>query len=97
VEVEGRLTSDNPLTIEAFRIEQEEEDLDDDAGEAELEGFVSDFVNNSNFRVDGQPVDATDAEFEPDGLVLSDGLKVEVEGTIEAGILNADKVKREDD
>ncbi len=97
VEVEGPLTNDNPLTIEAFRIEQEEEDLDADAGEAELEGFVSDFVDNSNFRVDGQLVDATDAEFEPDGLVLSDGLKVEVEGTIEAGILNADKVKREDD
>ena len=101
VEVEGRLTSDNPLTIEAFRIEQEEEHLDDDAGEAELEGFVSDFVDITNFfKVDGQLVDATDAEFEPDSLVLSDGLKVEVEGTIEAGILNADKVnkvKREDD
>jgi len=97
VEVDGRLTKLNPLTIEALRIQQEEQDLDDDAGEAELEGFVSDFVDNSNFRVDGQPADATDAEFEPDGLVLNDGLKVEVEGTIEAGILNADKVKREDD
>ena len=97
VEVDGRLTKLNPLTIEALRIQQEDQDLDDDAGEAELEGFVSDFVDNSNFRVDGQPADATDAEFEPDGLVLNDGLKVEVEGTIEAGILNADKVKREDD
>mgnify|MGYP001827439352 FL=1 len=97
VEAEGRLTSDNPLTIDAFRIEQEDDGLEDDAGEAELEGFVSDFVDSSNFKVDGQPVDASEAEFEPAGLVLTDGMKVEVEGTIEDGILNADKVKQEDD
>jgi hypothetical protein len=97
VEAEGRLTNDSPLTIDAFRIEQEDDGLEDDAGEAELEGFVSNFVDTSNFRVDGQPVDASEAQFEPAGLVLSDGMKVEVEGTIEDGILNADKVKQEDD
>lgn len=97
VEAEGRLTNDNPLTIDAFRIEQEDDGLEDDAGEAELEGFVSDFVDTSNFKVDGQLVDASEAEFEPAGLVLSDGRKVEVEGIIEDGILNADKVKQEDD
>ncbi|MEN8762610.1 MAG: DUF5666 domain-containing protein [Thiogranum sp.] len=96
VEVEGTLTNDNPLTIEAFRIEFEEEDLDDDAGETELEGFVSDFIDNSNFKVDGQLVDATNAEFKPAGLVLSDGDKVEVEGTIAGGILNASKIELED-
>lgn len=97
VEAEGRLTNDSPLTIDAFRIEQEDDGLEDDAGEAELEGFVSDFVDNSNFKVDRQLVDASEAEFEPAGLVLTDGMKVEVEGTIEDGILNADKVKQEDD
>ena len=97
VEAEGRLTNDSPLTIDAFRIEQEDDGLEDDAGEAELEGFVSDFVDTSSFKVDGQPVDASEAEFEPAGLVLSDGMKVEVEGIIEDGILNADKVKQEDD
>jgi hypothetical protein len=95
VEVEGTLISDNPLTIDAFRIEQEDEGLDEDAGEAELEGFVSDLVDNRNFRVDGQLVDASDAEFKPAGLVLSDGMKVEVEGTIAGGILNASKVEFE--
>jgi len=97
VEVEGTLISD-PLTVEAFRIEQEEEGLDDDAGEAELEGFVSDFVDISNFRVDGQLVDASDAEFKPTDLDLrlSDGLKVQVEGTILGGILDAKKVEEED-
>jgi len=98
VEVDGTLTNDNPLIIEAFRIELEEEDLDDDAGEVELEGFVSDFIDNGNFKVDGQLVDASDAEFNPTDLELrlSDGLKVEVEGNIEGGILNASKVKEED-
>ena len=97
VEVEGTLISDNPLTVEAFRIEQEEEGLDDDAGEAELEGFVSDFVDISNFRVDGQLVDASDAEFKSTDLDLrlSDGLKVEVEGTIVGGLLDAKKVEEE--
>ena len=97
VEVEGTLTNDSPLTIDALRVEQEDDGLEDDAGEAELEGFVSDFVDSSNFRVEGQRVDASEAEFEPAGLVLSDGMKVEVEGIIEDGILNADKVKQEDD
>ena len=99
VEVEGRLTSDNPLTIEAFRIEQEEDGLEEDAGEVELEGLVSDFVDSSNFRVDDQLVDASDAEFKPADLDLrlSDGLKVEVEGTIVGGILIAKKVENEED
>lgn len=98
VEVKGTLTNDNPLTIDAFRIEQEDDGLDEDAGEIELEGLVSDFVDNSNFRVDGQLVDASDAEFKPTDLdlKLSDGMKVEVEGTIEGGILNARKVEEED-
>jgi len=96
VEVEGTLSSGNPLTIDAFRIEQEDDGLEEDAGEAELEGFVSDFADNGNFKVDGQLVDATHAEFEPAGLVLSDGMKVKVEGVIEGGILNARKVKQED-
>jgi len=98
VEVKGTLTNDNPLTIDAFRIEQEDDGLEEDAGEIELEGFVSDFVDNSNFRVDGQLVDASDAEFKPTDLDLrlSDGTKVEVEGTIEGGILNARKVEEED-
>jgi hypothetical protein len=98
VEVEGTLTDDNPPTIAAFRIEQEDVGLEEDAGEIELEGLVSDFVDNSNFRVDGQLVDASDAEFKPTDLDLrlSDGTKVEVEGTIEGGILNARKVEEED-
>ena len=98
VEVKGTLTNDNPLTIDAFRIEQEDDGLEEDAGEIELEGLVSDFVDNSNFRVDGQLVDASAAEFKPTDLDLrlSDGMKVEVEGTIEGGILNARKVEEED-
>jgi len=96
VEVDGTLISGNPFTVDAFRVEREDEGLDDDAGEVELEGLVSDFVDNSNFRVDGQLVDATDAEFKPAGLVLSDGLKVEAEGTITGGILIAEKVELED-
>jgi hypothetical protein len=96
VEIEGTLTNDNQPTIDAVRIEQEEEGLDEDAGETELEGLVSNFVDDSDFTLAGQRVDASDAEFEPAGLVLRDGLRVEVEGIVEGGILKARKVELED-
>ena len=77
-------------------IEQEDEGIDPDDGEASLEGFISDFTDNSSFMVSGQQVNATDATFEPAGLTLSNDLRVEVEGTIVNGILIAEKVELEE-
>jgi len=50
----------------------------------------------SSFSVSGSPVNATGAEFKPAGLVLSNDLLVEVEGTIVNGTLNAVKVELKD-
>ena len=94
IEVKGTLISTN--TIDAIRIEQEDEGIDPDDGEVSLEGFISDFTDNSSFLVSGQQVNATDATFEPAGLTLRNDLRVEVEGTIVNGILIAEKVELED-
>jgi hypothetical protein len=96
IEVKGTLVTTGPDIIDAIRIEQEDDGIESDDGEVSIEGFVSDFIDNSSFKVSGQQVDATGAEFEPAGLVLSNDLRVEVEGTIINGILNAEKVELED-
>ena len=96
IEVKGTLITPSPAIIEATRIEQEDEGIDSDDGEVSLEGFISDFTDNSSFLVSGQQVNATDATFEPAGLTLRNDLRVEVEGTIINGILIAGKVELED-
>jgi len=64
-----------------------------DASLVELEGYVSGFVSVSNFIVDGQRVDASAAIFR-NGVAgdLIDGAKLEVEGTMTAGVLVASKL-----
>lgn len=90
VEVKGTLSG---TTITANRIAQEDDLFGDDEAKVSLEGIVSNFVSNSSFTVAGQAVNASAAIFEPAGLVLADGVEVEVEGPIVAGVLQAVKVE----
>lgn len=63
--------------------------------EAEAEGFVTDFVSLSNFKVDGLAVDASGAAVSfVNGVVgdLMNGVRVEVEGQVVGGVLVASKV-----
>ncbi|MGB5442417.1 MAG: DUF5666 domain-containing protein [Gammaproteobacteria bacterium] len=94
VEVAGTLTG--PAAILATRIELEDEGFGDDVDEISIEGIVSDFINNGDFKVAGQAVDASAAFFEPAGLAatIADGDRVEVEGAIVAGVLMADEVEQ---
>ncbi len=93
VEIKGTLLGSNPARIDATRIKQAEKNIDSGDGEASIEGFISDFTDNSSFRVSGTRVNASGATFEPAGLVLGDDLRVEVEGMLVSGILNAEKVE----
>jgi hypothetical protein len=95
IEAEGVLSSAGILV--ADRIERENVGLGvDDADDVELEGFVSGYVSDANFMVSGVQVDASLATFEPAGLMLVDGLHVEVDGDLVAGVLQATKVELED-
>ncbi len=88
VEVSGTLLNDG--TIIATRIE-------DKGGTAEVEkkGLISALSGNT-FVLGTTPVDATSSTFEPNDLVLADGLFVEVKGTLSGDTIIATLVQRED-
>jgi len=84
--------------LDADEIELEIQGLGDESfDDAEIEGFVSNFESNASFEVNGTPVDASAAVFDPPGFVLTDGALVEVEGRLENGVLLADTVEDEDE
>ncbi len=95
VEVNGTCPNLACTTVNATRIEGESEGFDDDEGEVEIEGFITRYVDDSDFDVDGFPVDASDAEIES-SLPLALDLRVEVEGTVIDNVLKATKVELED-
>ena len=94
VEVEGQLDAAG-TTLVAYKIEAEDDDIDDDMDDTEIQGMISayDPVNDS-FMIQGQQVDAAGAIYFPNSLVLADDLIVEVEGHIVNGVLVAEKVKQ---
>lgn len=97
VEVEGELDGTG-TTLIAEEIEAEDDGFDDDAGEVEIEGVISNYnPGNMTFTLQGLTIDAATAELEPDSLVLANGLYVEAEGYLLNGILIADEVELEDD
>ncbi len=96
VEVEGTLTS--ATTVSATRIELERS-FDGDVDDFEIEGTVTQFASLASFRVAGQLVNASGAgvQFEPNApAFVHDGARVEVEGALVNGTLNASKVKQRD-
>jgi hypothetical protein len=95
VEVEGVILG--LTSVLAEEIELEDEDFDDDIDKISLEGIVSGFAVGgiTNFFIDNQPVNASGADFSPAGLMLVDGLNIEVEGPIIGGLLIADEVEEE--
>lgn len=68
-----------------------------DGAQARLESLIDRFTDRTHFSVDGITVDASAATFEPQAAVLQLGSRVEVEGVTRAGVLQATKVKLEDD
>lgn len=91
VEVSGSRLADGTLSASFVRKE-------DAQSEIELHGTVSALdAANKKFMIGGQPVDYANAALKPVGLVLADGLFVEVEGTLDAGVLLAGKVSADDD
>lgn len=69
---------------------------DDHNGDSrvEVEGYITNFVAVSNFKVNGQVVDASAAVFEGGKAAdLANGLKVHATGSIAGGILKAAKIE----
>ncbi|MHC4942586.1 MAG: DUF5666 domain-containing protein, partial [Planctomycetota bacterium] len=94
VEVEGTLNQAQDRII-ATKVEVEDDLFDEiEKEKVEIEGLVTEFTSVGNFKVDGHPVNASKATFlggSPDDLGLN--VAVEVEGSVNAGTLQAKKVK----
>ena len=69
----------------------------DDHGDARLRGLVSAFRTPQDFEVQGIPVNASNARFEPDAAAVKLGALVEVRGTASAGKIVATRVKVRDE
>ncbi|MBT8126288.1 MAG: hypothetical protein KJP15_02300, partial [Gammaproteobacteria bacterium] len=94
VEVNGRCTDATCTTVVASLVEAESDDISAD-GEVELEGIITDYVDDSNFRVNGRRIDAATAVREPLSLTLENDTLVEVEGMLVNDILVATEIKQE--
>ena len=67
-----------------------------EAVEFEATGNVSAFVSVSSFTVGGQKIDASAATFERGAAAnLANGVRVQVKGTLSAGIVKATRVRFE--
>lgn len=64
-----------------------------EGSEAEIESVIATFTSNASFTMSGLTVNASSARIEPAGTTLAAGLRVEVEGTISAGVLVATKLE----
>ncbi|MGB5397959.1 MAG: DUF5666 domain-containing protein [Gammaproteobacteria bacterium] len=92
VEVKGTCSDASCSTLSATRVEGEDNSIDD-SNKVSIEGIITDFVNNSSFKIGGVSVDASSATFSPATLVLRDNLLIEVEGPVVGGVLQATSVE----
>lgn len=92
VEVKGTLEG---TLITASEVEEEDslEDFLNADDDVSIEGVVTDFVDNSNFKVAGVQVDASNAEFSPQGTTLQNGMSIEAEGSWDGTRLIADEIE----
>ncbi len=87
VEVKGTLDAGGEIT--ATRIATEDDGFDDNMDKVSIEGIITDYVDDSDFLLNGIPVDASSANISPTSLVLANGVKIEAEGPIVNGTLEA--------
>ena len=97
VKVEGALRLSG-TEVDATEVELEDDGLGaDDLERVELEGFATACPESTDFCVGGVPVDTSMATFDPATYVPMIGDRVEVEGPLVSGTLEATRVESEDE
>ena len=97
VKVEGALRLSG-TEVDATEVELEDDGLGaDDLERVELEGFATACPESTDFCVAGVPVDTSMATFDPVTFVPMIGDRVEVEGPLVSGTLEAIRVESEDE
>ena len=97
VEIDGtlRLAGDE---VDATEVERESAGFGSgDRDEAKVEGIVVLCTESPDYCVSGVPIDDDGASFDPLGYLPAAGDRVEIEGSLVAGVLEADEVKSEDE
>ena len=92
VEVKGTIAAANGTLITSTLVKLEDNNPAEGL-EVEIEGIITRFVSASDFDVDDIAVDASTAISTPANFPLSTGIKVEVEGPITGGVLQARTLK----
>jgi hypothetical protein len=88
VEITGTLSA-GKLTATQIKFKVEEVQ-----GESDVEGYISNFVSISNFKVSGQIVDASAAAFDHGSASdLANGVKIEAKGNVSNGVLKATRIE----
>jgi hypothetical protein len=93
VEVGGIYQADQSILAE--EIEEEDEGFGNNVDEISLQGVIAQFADISNFFINGQRIDASQASLSPSNAqsLLEDGLNIEVDGDIVNGVLIADELE----
>ncbi|GAB4348814.1 MAG: hypothetical protein Kow006_09900 [Gammaproteobacteria bacterium] len=83
-------------TLLATKVEPEQEGLSGNADSVEIEGPITEFNGQDDFKVAGQRVDASGAQFmRGSASDLANGREIEVKGSLSGGVLQASLVKFE--
>lgn len=90
VEVKGTYDIDS-RTLFATEINSVNIELTDGI-EVSVEGYITRYVSNSDFDINGSPVDASAAVLDPLNLIIRPGLKVSAKGVINNGRLRATEI-----
>ncbi|MFQ5470923.1 MAG: DUF5666 domain-containing protein [Gammaproteobacteria bacterium] len=93
VEVKGNWQSSSSSTIAATRVDVESKGLSDNLENASVEGIVTQYQSDSDFKVRGKTIDAAGAIRNPANLVIENGVKVEVQGPVINGVLTATRIE----
>jgi hypothetical protein len=89
VRIKGVKSATDPGVLRAIEIDARPSQ----PGLFRLRGTVTDYLSVADLRLDGQRVDASAARFEPPELAVGlAGAYVDIEGTLENGVLRASKV-----
>jgi len=91
VEVKGTCADSSCSTLNATRVEARNGFAN--ADKISVEGIITDFVDISNFKINGIGVDATNATLIPTTLGLKNGVRIEAEGPINNNVIKAKEVK----
>lgn len=91
LEVKGILTATNEIT--ASEIEQKDSLLLNTDDEVEFEGIITEYIDDSNFKINGIQIDASTALKKPLTLSLANDIKIEVEGSFSNNVLIANEIE----